>query len=73
MLVFIPKGNRELRGTRIVEVIWKVVLGVANFRIGATVDFNDMLHGFSTDRGTWTASLEVKLLHQLMEMREEVL
>ena len=72
-MVLTPKGNADTRGIGLLEVIWKVVLGVANFRIGATVDFNDMLHGLITDRGTWTASLEVKLLHQLMEIREEVL
>ena len=34
---------------------------------------HDALHGFREGRGTGTATLEAKLLHQLAAMREEVL
>ena len=44
-----------------------------NFRIGAAVDFYDMLHGFRSGRGTGTPSLESNLLHQITIIREEVL
>ena len=54
------------------EVIWKAVSGVVNFRIGAAVNSHNTLHGFRARRGTGTASLKVDLLQQLTEMREEV-
>ena len=37
------------------------------------VQFHGILHGFWVGRGMGTASLEAKVLHQLMGMREEVL
>ena len=36
------------------------------------IQFHDTLHGFQACRDTGTASLESKLLQQLMEMREQV-
>ena len=72
-VVFIPKGNGKLRGIRLVEVIWKAVLGVVNFRIGAAVDFHYMLHRFRTGRVTGTTSLKVNIPHNLTAMSEEVL
>ena len=35
--------------------------------------FHDFLHGFQAGRGTGTATLEAKLLQQLVALREEVL
>ena len=69
-VVIIPKANGESRGIRIVEIIWKAVMVVANYRIGAAVDFNDTLHSLRSVRGTWTAPLKVKLTQKLTEMRE---
>ena len=73
MVFLIPKRNIQFRGIRLVEVIWKAVLAVVNFRKGAMVNFHDMLHGFRSGIGTGTASTEVNLLQNLVEMREEVL
>ena len=72
-VVLILKWNMKFRGIGIVEVIWKAVPGVVNFRIGAAVDFHDMLHGLMVGIVIGTASLEVKLLQNLTVMREEVL
>ena len=55
------------------KVIRKAVAGVANFWIWAALDFHDTLHRFREVRGTGTTSLESKLLHQMIKMREEVL
>ena len=55
------------------EVICKAVLEVVNCQIGLEVDFQNMIHGFKEGRGTGTASLEVKLFHQLTLMMEEFL
>ena len=49
-VVFIPKGNRNFRGIGLVEVILKAVSGVANFLIGAAVDFHNTLHRFRSGR-----------------------
>ena len=72
-VVIILNGNREFHGIRLVEVIWKAVLGMVNFWIGEAVDFHNTLHGFRSRGVMGTASLEVKLFHQLIAMREEVL
>ena len=72
-IVLLPKGNGELCGIGIFEVIWKAVSGVVNFWIGMAVNIHDTLHRFREVRGTGTTSLESKLLHQMMKMREEVL
>ena len=55
------------------EVLWKTVLGMINCRIGAVVQFHNVFHGFHTGWWVGTAYLESKLLHKLIEMREEVL
>ena len=72
-VVLIPKGNGTLYGIRLVEDIWKAMSGVVNFRIGLAVYFYDTLHGFMAGIGTGTASLEVKLIHKMTAMRDEVL
>ena len=72
-MVITPKRNREFRVIGIVEVIWKAVAGVVNRRIGVAVNFHDVLHGLRVGRGTGTAFLETRIIHQLAAMREEVL
>ena len=42
-------------------------------RLTAEIKLHDALHGFRESRGTGTATLEAKLLQQLVAMREEVL
>ena len=44
-----------------------------NFHFTASITYHESLHGFWVGHGTWTATLEVKLLQQVMAMREEVL
>ena len=73
MVVLLPKGNGNFMGIILMEVLWNTMLGVINHHIGAAVQFHDKLHGFRVVRGTGTASLEAKLLQQLMEMREDIL
>ena len=53
--------------------MWKAVTVVLNFYFSASITYHDSLHGFWSGRGTGTAYLEVKLLHKVMDMREEVL
>ena len=54
------------------EVLWKALLGIINWRIGAAVKFRDVLHGFQAGRGMGTASIEANFLHNVIAMREGV-
>ena len=55
------------------EVMWNTVTGILNLHLMSEIKFHNTLHGFYMGRGTGDASLESKLLQQLMDMREEVL
>ena len=72
-VVLIPKGKKDYRGIGLVEVMWKVVAEILNRRLTAYITYHDFLHGFWVGRGTGTATLEAKLLHQVAALREEVL
>ena len=69
----IPKGKKDYRGIGLVEVMWKVVAAILNRRFTASITYHDALNGFRAGRGTGTATLEAKLLHQLADLREGVL
>ena len=45
--------------------------GILNRRFTASITYHDALHGFREGRGTGTATLEFKLLHELSALREE--
>ena len=36
-VVLIPKGKKEYRGIGLVEVMWKVVAAILNFRLTASI------------------------------------
>ena len=55
------------------EVLWNTVMGILNHRLTMVIQLHNTLHGFHTDRGTGTASLEANMLQHLMAIREEVL
>ena len=46
---------------------------ILNRRLTASIAYHNSLHGFQAGRGTGTATLEAKLIHQLDALREEVL
>ena len=74
MVVMIPKvGGTNFSGIGLVEVLWKAIYGIINQRISYYIQFHDALHGFWSWRGTGTATLEKKLLQQLIATRETVL
>ena len=72
-MVLIPKGKRDYCGIGLVEVIWKVVAMILNYRLTASITFHNFLHGFQAGHGTGTATLEAKMLQKLEALREEVL
>ena len=53
-VVLIPKGRQEYRGIGLVEVMWKVVAAILNFRLTASITYHDFLHVFWAGRGTGT-------------------
>ena len=53
--------------------MWKVLAVILNCRLTASITFHDFLLGFRAGCKTGTATLEAKLLQQLMALREEVL
>ena len=46
---------------------------ILDCRFTASISYPDSLHKFRAVSGTGTATLDIKLLHQLTAMREEVL
>ena len=68
-VVLIPKGYGDYRVIGLVEVVWKAVAVIINFRFTASITYHDSLHGFLAGRGTGTATLKVKLIEQVAAMR----
>ena len=71
-VVLISKGVITYRSIGLVEVVWKAVMVVLNFRFIASINYHDFLHGFCAGCRTRTATPEVKLLQQVTTMGEEV-
>ena len=72
-VVLIPKENNDFFRIGLVEVLWKKVMGILNFCLTKAIQLHKMLHGFLTDRGTRTASLEYNLPQHVIDIREELL
>ena len=68
-----PQGGNYNRSIGLVEVMRKLVAEILNLRLTAPIAFHDFFHGFWAGRGTGTATLDSKLLQQLVALREEVL
>ena len=73
MVVLITKGKKGYFVIGLVEVMWKVVAAILNRRLTAYITFHDFYHGFWAGCSTGTDNLKAKLLHQLADLREEVL
>ena len=53
--------------------MWKVVEAILHIRLATSITYHNFPHGFRAGSGTGTATLEAKLLQQLVAMMEEVL
>ena len=73
VVVLIPKGGVYNRDIVLVEIVWKVVAVILNFRLIASIAFHKVLHGFQVVHGTGTATLDAKLLQQLASMMEDIM
>ena len=72
--VMIPKGDgRDLGGIGLIKVIWKTVTGILNPRFASKIQVHAVIHGFWEGHGMKTATLEAKLLKQIIDIREVVL
>ena len=72
-VVLIPKGNGDYCGIDLVEVVWKVVVTILNFRLSDSITYHEFLHGLWAGHSTGTATLKAKLMQQLAAMSKEVL
>ena len=72
-IVIISKGHGDFRAIGLINVLCKMVMRIMNLLLTSAIDLHENLHGLLTGQGTGTTSLEFKLLHQLMEIQEEVL
>ena len=72
-VVLLPKGNGDYQGISLLEMSWKIIELIINWRITSKVNFRDALHGFRAKRGTGTACIEEKLPQQLSKMVQKTL
>ena len=64
-----PQGvGTDFRGVGLVEVLWKDISGIINYRLSYYIQFHDIMHGFHAGRGTGTATLKANLLQKIISM-----
>ena len=68
-MVLILKGVGDYCGIGVLEVVWKAVVVIKNFRFTNSITYHESLHGFREGCGTGTATLKIKLLQQVETMR----
>jgi hypothetical protein len=73
VLVLIPKGSGGCRWIGLLEICWKVISKIMDFRMKQGIDFDDSIHGFRAERGTSTSNIEAKLQIQLSCVRRQTL
>ena len=65
ILAFITKVNTDTWEIGLMEKLWKVVESIINTRLQVRIQFHDILHGFRAGRGKETATIDIKLSHEL--------
>jgi hypothetical protein len=73
VLVLIPKGSGVCRGIGLLEICWKVISKIMDFRMRQGIGLDDSIHGFRAERGTSTANITAKLKMQLSCVRRQTL
>ena len=68
-MVLIPKRKEDYHGIALVEMVWKIVAEILNFRLTASINYHYFLRGFQEGCGTGTATLEAKMIPQVAAMR----
>ena len=72
-VALILKGVGDYRGIGLVEVVWKAVAVIFNCHFTAASTYHYFLHVFQAGCGMGTATLDIKLLHQVATFSQEVL
>jgi Reverse transcriptase (RNA-dependent DNA polymerase) len=63
--VLIPKPeNQGFRGIALLETIYKITSMIIHLRLTSAIKLHEAIHGFTTNRGTGLATMNVKLLMQ---------
>ena len=65
ILVLIPNGTTDTIGISMLETLWKVVEALIDTCLRASLQMNNILHGFRKGIGMGTAIMELKLAHEL--------
>ena len=68
-MVLIPKGVVDYCSIGLMEVVWKAMAVILNHCFNTYITYHDSLHGFRAGRGMGTSILDVKLLHQVADLR----
>ena len=71
--MIIPKSGGVYRGIFLLEFIWNVYVLIINNRPRDAITLHDAVHEFIEGRESGTATMEVKLSHQLAVMVHEPL
>ena len=72
-IVFLPNGDNKYLGTGVIEVLCKVIAIILERCLEEYLGFYVILHGFLDKIGTRTANINAKLLHNISDLRQEVL
>ena len=73
VLALLPKPDRSHRGIGLQEVAWKLCSAIIDNRLKAAIRLDQILHGFTSERGTGTAIIEAKLQQELAHIRGQPL
>ena len=57
-----PQGERDYRSIGLVEVVWKVVAEILNYRLKASITYHDFIRGLWAGCGTDNITIKDKLL-----------
>ncbi len=69
IVVLLPKGGRDYRGIGLLELLWKVVERIMDWRLNV-LPLHEALRGCRNGRGTGMAILEAKLAQQLAYLEQ---
>ena len=70
--VLIPKGGADFRGIGLLEPAWKSLENIMDERRQA-IEIHDCIHSFQAGRGTGKATIEAKLVQQLVYIAQDPL
>jgi hypothetical protein len=64
VLVLIPKDSGGCRGIGLLEICWKVISKIMDFRMKQGIGFDDLINGFRAERGASMLIPQVRLAHK---------